>query len=59
MPTWTKTSTQLPPVDRKIAVRGRFVELAPAVFDGLVFVCNGVQILPEDIEEWVLLGDEE
>jgi hypothetical protein len=56
--TWRITAQELPSVGQPIAVRGRTIQFAEATFDGEVFIVNGVKLLPEDIDEWLPLGDE-
>jgi hypothetical protein len=49
---WTEPSTALPSAGQKVAVRGRFIEIGIAVFDGTIFEVNGLKVAPEDIAEW-------
>lgn len=49
---WIPTTEALPEVGQRVAVTGPTVELASAIFDGRVFVVNGVSILPPDLTAW-------
>jgi hypothetical protein len=49
---WIPTTEALPEVGQRVAVTGPIVELAVAIFNGSVFVVNGVGILPTDLTAW-------